>query len=196
MQKNNSMAKRAFLIHGWGGSPQRDFLGWLKQELEKNGYSVEIPSMPESEHPRIEKWIPFLVDTIKNPDDETIIVGHSMGALAGLMFLEKIPPGTKIDKLVMVAGVLKKITNLDSPEEQGIAKPWLSAKLDSQKIHNTAKEIIGIYSDNDKYVPLENSEIAYKEFGTRIIIEKNMGHYTQKSGVTEVPTVLAAILEN
>jgi len=34
------MAKRAFLIHGWAGSPDEGWRPWLKTELEKRGFRV------------------------------------------------------------------------------------------------------------------------------------------------------------
>ncbi len=40
------MAKRAFIIHGWGGKPDEHWLPWLAGELEKNGFDVIVPAIP------------------------------------------------------------------------------------------------------------------------------------------------------
>jgi len=37
--------KRVFVIHGWGGNPYKEWFPWIKKELEKNGFKVEIPEV-------------------------------------------------------------------------------------------------------------------------------------------------------
>ena len=48
--------KRVFIIHGWEGFPEEGWFPWLKNELEAKGFEVHVPNMPDSEHPRIQKW--------------------------------------------------------------------------------------------------------------------------------------------
>jgi len=186
------MAKRAFLIHGWGGKPGGGFRPWLKKELEKRGYQVETFAMPESETPQIEKWVPFLVSNITSPDEETVIIGHSMGAVAALLYLQKLSESIKIDKVILIAGSFKKINEL-TPAKKLIAKPWFQAELDYEKIKNSAKSIIAFYSDDDPWVPIENAEIP-KKLGAKIIIEHNMRHYNEEAGIKEVPDILKEII--
>lgn len=189
------MQKRAFLVHGWGGKPDGGFRPWLKEKLESNGYQVEALTMPDSGTPIIEKWIPCLLKNIPSPDENTLLVGHSLGALALLMFLEKLPESSRVGKVILVAGAISSVTNM-SLEEQIIARPWFATPIDYEKIRRAAKSFIAFFSDNDQWVPPENEKMAHEKLNAKTIIEHNMGHYNEDAGVKEVPAVLKEILSD
>ncbi|MCX6987920.1 MAG: alpha/beta hydrolase, partial [Chlamydiae bacterium] len=78
---------RAILIHGNGNSkPTDNWLPYLKRELEKIGIKVEAPQFPDTELARSSYWLPFL-EKLK-ADENTIIVGHSSGAIAAMRYAE------------------------------------------------------------------------------------------------------------
>ena len=39
------MVKRVFVVHGWDGHPAEGWFPWLKKELEKRGYLVNVLRM-------------------------------------------------------------------------------------------------------------------------------------------------------
>ncbi len=187
------MQKRAFLIHGWGGRPEGGFRPWLKKELESHGYHVEALAMPDSDTPVIDKWIPYLTASIRDPDKNTVLVGHSLGATALLMYLEQLPETASVGKVILVAGAFTKISG-HTPEQQAIAKPWLETPFNFEKIRHSSKSIVAFFSDNDPWVPLkENSEVA-KKLHAKIVVEHNMSHYNEDAGIREVPAVLKEIV--
>ena len=49
--------KRAVLVHGWSGSPDEQWFPWLRVELEKIGYKVDVPFMREHDEPKISEWL-------------------------------------------------------------------------------------------------------------------------------------------
>lgn len=57
--------KRVVIVHRWGGSPESDFLPWLKKELEKREYEVSAPKMPDTDYPKIEAWVEKLNQKVK-----------------------------------------------------------------------------------------------------------------------------------
>jgi predicted alpha/beta hydrolase family esterase len=185
------MAKRIFLIHGWGGSPELDWLPWMKKELEQRGFNVIAPKMPETDAPKIEKWVPFLANLVKTADRNTYFVGHSIGCQTILRYLETVKG--KVGGAVFVAGWLT-LTGLETKEEKEIARPWLDRPIDFEKVRKTSKNFVAIFSDNDPYVPLENTELFRETLGAKVVIEKNKGHFTRSEDVLVVPTVLKEIL--
>lgn len=189
------LQKKAYIFHGWSGSPDNGFKPWIKNELEKVGYMVESPQMPDTDTPKIETWLPFVQNLIQNPDEETILIGHSMGGAVVLRYLETLPEGIQIKKAVLVAPVVDAIKDMGE-EEKSIAKPWLETPLNFEKIKRSAKEIIGFFSDNDKYIPLESEKILREQCGAKTFIEHQKGHYSNSDGTTEVPSILQTILEN
>jgi uncharacterized protein len=182
--------RKVSIIHGWGGGAEGGFLPWLKRELEKNGYQVEVPLMPSSSIPVVGEWVEKINQTVGTPDEDTILVGYSLGGLAILKYIESIPDNIKIDKLVLVASVIDSIKNL-SEEEGHIARPWLEAPLNSDKIRHSSDKIIAFFSANDPLIPLSGSEFVKNELKGKVIIENDMGHYDLR----EVPGVLKAIVD-
>jgi len=51
------MKKRVFIIHGWDGHPSEGWFPWLKTELEKLGFVVQVPEMPDTGEPKINEWV-------------------------------------------------------------------------------------------------------------------------------------------
>ncbi|HZZ99551.1 MAG TPA: alpha/beta fold hydrolase, partial [Candidatus Paceibacterota bacterium] len=95
------MAKRIFIIHGWTGNPNEHWMPWLDTKLKENGFEVFQPEMPETDHPKMDAWISTLKKEIGAADSNTYLVGHSIGCLAILRYLEKY--GEKIGGAVLVA---------------------------------------------------------------------------------------------
>lgn len=184
--------KRAYLIHGWSGTPTHGFFPWLKAELESRGYVVEAPLMPDPTEPAFEKWVPFVESLVGMPDAETVVVGHSMGGLAALRFLERLPEGATIGRVILVAPVVNTIENMDLMEEL-VARPWLDRPFDDAKIRRFADKIVGIFSDDDPYILLTSEEIVRNRFGAKTIVEHAKGHFSGDTGTTEVPIILQLI---
>lgn len=52
--------KKIYIVHGWDGSPQNDWIGWATKELRALGHAVTTPSMPHPERPEIKEWVDHL----------------------------------------------------------------------------------------------------------------------------------------
>ncbi len=187
------MKKRALIVHGWGGTPQEGWFPWLKNELEKNGFEVTVPAMPETNAPRISNWVPALSDAVGMPDAQTFLIGHSMGCQTIVRYIESLPNGVVVGGAVFVAGFLKKLTGLTA-EEKETGDHWMNSKIDLQKVKTHLLNSVAIFSDNDEFVPLENRDEFENIFGSKIIIEKNKGHFSGSDDVTELPSALDAVL--
>lgn len=187
------MIKRAFIFHGWDGYPEEAWMPWLKTELEKKGFVVEAPALPQPSEPTIETWVPFVAKTVAEPDEHTYVVGHSMGAQAVLRYLASLD-GKKIGGAVLVAAAFR----WDGIEEEGdevvaVAEPWRKTPIDFAKVRQATPNITAILSDNDPYNALDYNKQKLSELGAEIIVEHNKGHFSEDSGVKELPSALAAI---
>ena len=186
---------KVYLIHGWGGNSKGDWFVWLEKELEKRGIKVEAPDMPETWTPTIKKWVGKLNEIVK-ADEETILVGHSIGCQAVMRYLEQLPEKKKVKVAILVAGWISLTEEtLDEEYTKEIADEWLNTRLDFDKIGNNAEKFIIINSDNDPYVELSDAEILEKELEAEKIILHNKGHIAGEDGVKEFPILLNKILE-
>lgn len=187
--------KKVFIIHGWGGNPQEGWFPWVKNELEGRGFTVEVPQLPHADEPRIKNWIPALKEAIGIPDEQTYFVGHSMGCQAIARYLEELPENIKIGGAVFVAGFFKSLSGIEDDEDKKISDEWLKTPLNLDQIKKHLQKSVAIFSDNDPYVSLENTEEFENTLKSEIIIEHEKEHFSGRTGTFELPSVRDAILE-
>jgi hypothetical protein len=148
--------------------------------------------MPDTDEPEINAWVSFLGEKVSKPDSETFFVGHSIGCLTILKYLESLPPDAKVGGAVFVAGWFH-LTNLEVDAED-TAKPWLETKIDFAKVKNHTKNFVAIFSDNDHWVPVEEGKIFKEKLGAKVIVKNKMGHFRVKDGVGKLPEALNELL--
>ena len=191
----SDIKKRVFIVHGWDGYPEEGWFPWLKSELEKNGFEVFVPQLPDAANPRIFNWVPALASAIGAADSQTYFVGHSMGCQTIVRYLEGLSEGVKVGGAVFVAGFMKRLT-LSSDEEKEIGDHWLKTPLDLEKVKSHLSKSVAIFSDNDPYVPLANQDDFRDKLGSEIIIEHDKGHFSGGSDKTfELPVALELVLK-
>lgn len=183
--------KKAIIVHCWGGYPEYCWYPYAKQELEKIGFEVSVPAMPDTDKPNLSKWLPKLNETTGLVDENTYLIGHSAGCITIMRFLETLPVNQKIGGVVFVAGFTDDLGFNE-------LKNFFEAPLDFQKIKSSAEKFIAIASDNDPYVPLDRSQILKEKLGAELIIKHNAKHFSGaadgEAACTELPEVVNAIL--
>lgn len=189
------MQKRVFIVHGWGGFPEEGWFPWLKKELEKKGFFVSVPKMPNTMKPKIKSWVSHLEKQVGKVDKNTFFVGHSIGCQTILRYLEKLSNKEKIGGAIFVAGWIS-LTPIATrtKEEKKIVKPWLETPIDFAKIRKATKNFVAFFSDNDPYVPLANIKTYETKLHSDIIIVKKKGHLSGEDGVKKFPILLKELL--
>ena len=183
--------KRAVIVHCWSGTPQYCWYQWVKDQLEPQGFQVEVPAMPETDEPKLKLWLPKLIETVGQPDEELYLVGHSIGCATIMRYLEQLPEGQKVGGVVLVAG----FTNDLGFDE---LKNFYDSPLDFTKIREkSVKGFVNIHSDDDQYVPLSNSGDLKKHLGGEAIVLHSKGHFSgpldNEDSCTELPEVVEAV---
>lgn len=178
--------KRVFIIHSGDGSQNEGWFLQLKKMLEAKGFAVKVPSMPESEAPDIKKWVSFLSKEMGKADKDTFLVGHNrIGCQTVLRYLQTTDPAVGGTVLVACWTTLTPGA-IPGKEEKRIAKPWLDASTDFDKVKKNAGRIVAVFSNDDPYVKPENSEIFKTKLGAEIIIEKDKGHFSGGDKAIEI----------
>ncbi|TSC70572.1 MAG: hypothetical protein CEO12_293 [Parcubacteria group bacterium Gr01-1014_46] len=179
--------KRVFVIHRWSGGSNDDWRPWLKVELEKRGYQVIVPEMPDTEVPNIDKWVNKLIEVVGLSDSQTYFVGHSIGCQAILRYLEK--TNSIVGGAVFVSGWFN-LNNLEDEEIREIAKPWIKTPIDLEKVKRVLPKSTLIISDNDPYGFFEENKNKFLEIGSKIVVLHNAGHITEDDGFISLPELI------
>ena len=185
---------KAIIVHGWDFNPNMHWYPWLKKELEKKGFDVIVPKMPNTSEPQIEDWVSHLKKVVGKLDEETCFVGHSIGCQTIMRFLEKEDYNGKIGKVIFVAGWFK-LDNLEDEEVEAIAGPWINTPIDLDKVKQKISKLTVFLSDNDPFGFLDyNAKMFIDKLDSKVIIEKNKGHFTEEDNVKSLPEVLKEII--
>ena len=189
------MTKRVFIIHGWDGHPEEGCFPWLKQELTKKDFAVFTPSMPEPLVPKIDAWVSFLKEQVGEPDENTYLIGHSIGAQTILRYLESLPADAKIGGVVFLAGWVHLTDEaFEDEQDRETGKPWLETPINWDLVKSHSKNFVAIFSDDDEVVPIGDVEIFKEKLDAKIIIEHNKDHFSGSSGIKELPVLLDELL--
>lgn len=169
--------KNALILHGTDFDKAQtqhltNWFPWLKDELERLGYSVWLPELPEAWYPNLERYWNFVKEFGFN--EETLIIGHSSGAAALFAILNMLPADKKVKLAVSVAGFYKD----EGWNCEGLfTEPW-----NWEKIREQARKIILIASEDDPYVSLEHVRYFEKQLRITPQIYSDKKHFNLEVG--------------
>ena len=192
------MRKRAFIIHGYQSFPEEAWLPWLKRELRKKGYQVALPAMPRPDRPSLPGWIRFITKLVGEPDQATVMVGHSLGCQAVLRYLETIgAAGKSVGRTVLVAGGFPGGMPLAEAKKKAQGNkallPWFTVKVDPRKVKSAAGRCTVILSSDDPYIPVARAQRAFRaNLAARIVLKHGGGHFNEDDAITQLPAALKA----
>ncbi|MBM3209715.1 alpha/beta fold hydrolase [Candidatus Shapirobacteria bacterium] len=173
--------KNALILHGAGNNSQGNWFPWLKSKLEKRGYKVWSPDLPNSDEPRTEDWLNAIFSNKEwQFNEDSAIIGHSAGATLVLRILERLPEGVRINKAILVAGVVELGT---LPEFFQYKRGLVEKPFAWEKIKKSAKEFYFIHSEYDPYqCGTDQGKIMQKHLGGKLIIKPDEGHFNLEMG--------------
>ncbi|KKW31679.1 MAG: hypothetical protein UY76_C0052G0003 [Candidatus Uhrbacteria bacterium GW2011_GWA2_52_8d] len=180
--------KRVIVVHCWDGTPEYCWYPWLKRELEDKGIEVIVPAMPEASMPKMNLWVPALAEIVGKPDENTILVGHSIGCATIMRYLETLGESETIGGAVFIAGFT---TDLGFEEIHN----FFETPLNFQKIRSHFPRLIAIYSDDDPFVDSKYAAILADELGAEIVPSAKMKHFSGPVDGEESCVVLPQALD-
>jgi predicted alpha/beta hydrolase family esterase len=185
--------KRAIIVHCWGGVPNYCWYPQAARTLEAAGFIVETPEMPNTDHPVYAEWMKTLQRVIGTPDDELFLIGHSLGCITILQYLQSLPANQHIGGAVLVAGFSQSLGKKYAETDSFFVTP-----IDPETVKAHVGRIVAIHSDNDPHVPLAHGDIFERYFDAELIVKKNMKHFSgaldEETSCTSLPEVTAAIM--
>lgn len=143
----------AYIFHGTGGSPTENWFLWLKDQLEKRGINTLVPELLNSSNPNKNTWL-TQAQGFKTSSD-TILIGHSLGAVLILRMLEA---GHTAKAVYLIAPFLHDLDWKVLKESL-----FFSDSFDWNLIKKQCSHFEVFTSKNDPYLSLEDvAEVADK----------------------------------
>ncbi|MFT4029544.1 MAG: alpha/beta hydrolase [Protaetiibacter sp.] len=178
--------RRVVVLHGYTAQPGNHWFGWLRDELAPLGIAVEVPALPDTEHPEAGAWTDAAVAALGGVDVGTALVGHSLGTITAIRSLGRAfaeQPDARLGALALVAPFVDPVPiypELD-PFTLGLpALPDLAARIDRRLV---------IRSDDDPSVPISLAPAVVAGLATEEFVVAGAGHFCESGGVTKLPVL-------
>ncbi len=179
--------KTYLIAHGAFGSPDENWFPWLKSELKDA--CVFVPHFPTPDGQNLNAWLEIASSALKKSSPEnTVLIGHSTGALLVLRMAEK----TKVPYKAVIA-VCPFARPLGLPEFDPLNDSFIKPAFDWKAVERGAKKIVCFAGDNDPYVPLGFSKEIASAVNAEFIVVPQGGHLNAKAGKIQFPELLNRI---
>lgn len=154
---------------------------WLKGILVGRGYHVWLPQLPGADKPIAKTYTDFLLANKKFKfNEDTIIIGHSSGAVEILNLLQRLPKQTHIKAAILVSA-FKDDLGWDSLHDL-FGEPFEGEPFDFKKIKQHCGKFIFIHSDDDPYCPLEHAQYLAAKTDGELVVFEGQGHFNTEVG--------------
>jgi hypothetical protein len=176
---------KIILIHGnEGATKDEHWFPWVQNALEKEGFVVICETMPDNIYAHQNVWFPFMKNEL-GVDANTIIVGHSSGAVAAMRYAEN----NKLYGSILIGACYTDLGEESEAVSGYYDRPWLW-----NKIKENQKWIVQFASTDDPYIPIAEARHIHEKLDTEYIEATNMGHYgSDLQEILELPELIGVI---
>ena len=184
---------KVFIVHSLHDGTRKSFGKSLEKLCKENSIECYYPFFPKGENANYDSWKQIMDEYYKKEliNEDTIIIGHSLGADFIPVYL--VDRQVKIKCFISVAGFLKY-----DGENIDIANAKEKFRLSSD-ILNNSKELIqnrySIYSDNDLVSSINLLEEYANLLCSNKIIIAGGGHFGSKSNIERIIDIEKIILD-
>ncbi len=179
--------RRASIIHGYSASPEDHWFGWLGEQLGADGIPTTIPPLPTPQSPDPIQWEDAVRRSVGTPDENSIIVAHSLGCLTVLRHLQSLRTPWRVGTLVLVSGFVDPLPAF--PELDA----FIGDGCDTDGISTHVDRLTLLRSDADPYVPPNHTDRLAALLNTTAQIIPGAGHFLASDGMTALPEALRAV---
>lgn len=161
------MPAKVILLPGNGGcSPADNWYPWVEHELRALGLEVINRQFPDSVKARAQFWLPFLDEL--GADANTILIGHSSGAVAAMRYAETHQ---------LLGSVLVGVCHSDLGDAFEAQSGYYAAPWRWQPIRDN-QEFIAIYnSTDDPHIPIAEARHVAAQLKASYFEFTDRGHF-------------------
>jgi predicted alpha/beta hydrolase family esterase len=191
-------AFRIIFVHGYTASSNADWYPNISEELNKSGIDYSIPDLPGGELPHASEWLEKLHEIITKSDKPLVLVGHSLGTRAVLLYLEKYK--IRVEKVFLISAFANKTEN--AHRNDGETYPdFFNHKIDLETIKSLVKKFIILHSKEDSDKPpisgidYEQGVELAKDLNAELITFEGRKHFSNPDNAPYILEVLKKELD-
>jgi predicted alpha/beta hydrolase family esterase len=166
---------KVILIHGNGGSRRGDF--WyprVEQECAELGLTVVNQTFPDNVKARARFWLPHLEEL--GAGEDTILIGHSSGAVAAMRYAETHR---------LLGSILVSVCHTDLGDAGEAASGYYSAPWHWDRIRDNQQWIAIYHSVDDPHIPVAEPRFVAAQLKCHYFELEDRGHFLERDALPE-----------
>jgi predicted alpha/beta hydrolase family esterase len=172
---------KVYLIHGYTGSPESDLFPWIIEKLSGIGFTITAFHMPNPDFPIAAEWDRYLDDNIRELNEDTYFICHSLGCVTLLRYLNKQSVKVKIGGAILASGFVERL------HKYPMLWDFVDIDLDMKKLIAMVEKRCVFSAPNDTIVDYKYSQELARLFDAKIITIDGGGHFIGQEGFSEFP---------
>lgn len=176
---------RIVVAHGYLADPSRHWFPWLVGHYGPQ--VVSVLELPDPEDPELAPWVHTAAAGIGAVDDETILVGHSLGCVTLLHVLNRLEQPWRLGGLVLVSGFVDRLPNLPKLDL------FTEEPLDLDRVRRNTGTRHVLRSDDDGTVAPEFTDRLAALIDAPVTVVPGGGHFVDRQGHRSLPALLPVL---
>ncbi len=191
-------------FHGSFGSPNENWVGYVKDELYKLGYELLRPQFPVEDWQKITQagpkravknqslsnWLAvfdeFYQSYLSNPKEKKCFISHSLGPVFVLHVLQQYR--IQLDSAIFVSPFLNSLGG--KWQFDHVNASFYNTDFDFDLIQRLVPISYTLYGSNDPYVEPERAQTFSQKIQSSFIEVHNGGHLNTSAGFDTFPLLL------
>lgn len=161
-------------IPGYNHTSQHGWHPELKSLLENGGHEVKSLDLPGGKYPVFTNWYPIIEKAVQEARYPVVLMGHSLGTRAVVLFLEKTL--LIVNRIVLIAPFDNNTRNASFRD--GNYANFFSHEVDINGIKNHIQDkVLIIGSEDDMNIPYIQAQNIAADLEGELISIPNSGHF-------------------
>ncbi len=134
--------------------------------LQELNIDYAIPDLPGGKRPHSKDWLKILNREVENSDKPIVLVGHSLGTRAALLYLDQYKLAVKA--VFLVAAFANRIEN--GRRNDGETYPdFFEYKIDIETIKELCGQFVVLHSLDDGRIDYEQGKEIAEDLGAKLV---------------------------
>lgn len=180
------MDKKIIFVHGYTASSKKDWYPKISKLLDRDEIDYSIPDLPGDKYPENKEWLRIIKKKVEKTRKPIILVGHSLGTRAVLLFLDQ--NNIKVKGVLLIAAFNNSLEN--AKRRGGNYANFFEYKVDIEKIKKQAEKFVVIHSRDDDHINFSQGKEIAKQLDAKLKVFENRIHFSDSSNAPIVFNVL------
>jgi predicted alpha/beta hydrolase family esterase len=178
---------KIIFVHGYTASSRENWYPGISKELTKLGIDHVVPDMPGGDRPHADEWLNTINEEVSKADKPIVLVGHSLGTRAILLYLEKYQP-RQVKAVFLISGFANRTENATKYDGDGYPDFFVH-KIDIEKLKKLSEKFVVVHSKDDD-LHFEQAEEISEDLEAKLISFTDKGHMSGPENASVILEIL------